>query len=137
MKNFFKKFVKAALVFTFVFACSATAYAYSGKFAFNLTSGSFSPWKYTDAVYKYSESENPVVEATYTDPSDATFKYDVVNSDEESRVVPFSKTGTFPLTAFDRNTTVQNKQYRLRVKRESGSWSSSASTQGLWNIDSY
>lgn len=137
MKKVFKKFAKVALVFTFVFACTATAYAYNGKFAFNLTSGSFSSYAYSDAVYKYSESENPVVEATYTDPSDATFQYDVVNSNDESRVVPFSKTGTFSLTAFERNTTVQNKQYRLRVKRESGGVFSSASTQGLWNIDSY
>lgn len=137
MKKNFMKFTKMALVFTFVFACTATAYAYNGKFAFDLTSGWTSSWAYSEAVYKYSESENPVVEATYTDPSDATFKYDVVNSNDESRVVPFSKTGTFSLTAFERNTTVQNKQYRLRVKRESGGVFSSASTQGLWNIDSY
>lgn len=137
MKKVFKKFAKVALVFTFVFACTATAYAYNTKFAFDLTSGSLSPWKYSSEAYKYSVDENPVVECTYVKPSDATFKYDVVNSDDESRVVAFSATGTFSTREFERNTTVQNKQYRLAVKRESGSWNSSATTQGKWNIDSY
>lgn len=126
-----------ALVFTFVFACTATAYAYNTKFAFDLTSGMFSPWKYSSEAYKYSEYENPVVECTYVEPSDAKFTYDVVNSNEESRVRSFSAKGTFETREFDGNVTVKNKKYRLRVKRETGSWGSSANTQGHWNIDSY
>ncbi|GFH94040.1 hypothetical protein IMSAGC003_00570 [Lachnospiraceae bacterium] len=137
MKNVIKKFTKVALVFTFVFACTATAYAYNTKFSFDLTSGMFSPWKYSSEAYKYSADENPVVECTYVEPSDATFTYDIVNSNDESRVVAFSAEGTFATREFERNTTVQNKKYRLRVKRDSGAWNSSANTQGTWNIDSY
>lgn len=97
----------------------------------------FSPWKYSSEAYKYSADENPVVECTYVEPSDATFTYDIVNSNDESRVVAFSAEGTFATREFERNTTVQNKKYRLRVKRDSGAWNSSANTQGTWNIDSY
>lgn len=133
----FKKFAKMALVFTFVFACTVTAYAYNTKFSFDLTSGMFSPWKYSSEAYKYSVDESPVVKCTYVEPSDAKFTYDVVNSNNESRVVVFSAEGTFETRGFERNTTVQNKKYKLAVKRETGAWSSSANTQGAWNIDSY
>lgn len=114
-----------------------TASAYNGKFAFDLSSGWFSSWDYSSTVYKASTDENPVVSATYTNDKTNSFTYDVVNSNSESRVTPMTKTGTFGLTQFSRNTTQQNYQYRLGVKRESGAWNSSASVEGLWNIDSY
>lgn len=131
------KFLILSICIVSLLGSAFVSNAYNVKFAFDLTSGWFSPWAYSSYVYKYSEAENPVVTATYTDNSSNTFTYDVANSNGESRVTPMTKTGTFGITAFSRNTTQKNYQYALRVKRESGSWSSSASVQGLWNIDSY
>lgn len=132
-----KKLITLGMCMCILIGSATIANAYNGKFSFDLSSGWWSPWDYTSYVYKYSKDENPVVTATYTSSSSNEFTYDVVNSDKESRVTPMTKTGTFNLTAFDRNTTQQNYKYALRVKRESGSWNSSASVEGLWNIDSY
>ncbi len=136
MKRTKKNFTLGLCMFIML-ASVITASAYNGKFAFNLSSGWFSPWDYSSVVYKASVDENPVVSATYTNDNTNSFTYDVVNSNSESRVTPMTKTGTFGLTQFSRNTTQQNYQYRLRVKRETGAWNSSASVEGLWNIDSY
>lgn len=132
-----KKLLTLGLCVCIMIGSSTVANAYNGKFSFDLTSGWFSPWAYTSYVYKYSTDENPVVSATYTSNSSNEFTYDVVNSDKESRVTSMTKTGTFGLTAFSRNTTQQNYKYALRVKRENGAWNTSKSVEGLWNIDSY
>lgn len=132
-----KKFFTLGICMFVMFGSVTIASAYNGKFAFDLSSGWFSPWDYTSEVYKVSANENPVVSATYTNDKANSFTYDVVNSNSESRVTPMTKKGTFDLTQFSRNTTQQNYQYRLRVKRETGAWNSSASVEGLWNIDSY
>lgn len=132
-----KKFFTLSICMFVMIGSVTTASAYNGKFAFDLSSGWFSPWDYTSEVYKVSANENPVVSATYTNDKANSFTYDVVNSNSESRVTPMTKKGTFGLTQFSRNTTQQNYQYRLRVKRETGAWNSSASVEGLWNIDSY
>ena len=132
-----RNFFALGLCMLIMLGSVTTASAYNTKFSFSLSSGWFSPWDYSSAVYKVTTDENPVVSATYTNDKKNTFKYDVVNSDSESRVTPITKTGTFSVTKFSRNTTQQNYKYRLGVKRETGAWNSSASVEGLWNIDSY
>ncbi len=128
---------KTFLVLALLFATVISSYAYNTKFSFDLDSGWMSHWAYSSYATKFSVDEAPVVECTYTNGSTSTFKYSVFNTNNEQRVVAFSKTGTFGPKAFRRNTTVQNYKYKLGVKRDGGSWHSSANTQGQWNIDSY
>lgn len=137
MNKRLKKFTKLTVMGTILFGSVLSVSAYNGKFSFNLSSGWMSPWAYTSYATKYSKSENPVVQCTYANGSTKNFEYTVRNSNNEDRVVPFTKNGTFGIRAFERNTTVQNYKYKLGVTRHGGSWNSSANTQGLWNVDSY
>ena len=138
MKNTRARRTTGTMLVLLVFVCATlTAYAYNTKFSFNLTSGWWKGYAYSGYATKYTTSENPVVCCTYTSGSTNKFKYTVRNSNNEDRVVPFEKAGTFGNKAFERNTTQQNYKYKLGVARTAGAWNSSASTQGLWNIDSY
>lgn len=116
---------------------STLAHAYNGKFSFKLSSGFMSHWSYSDAAYKVTNTQNPVVQTTYTSGATSTFIYDVVNSNFESRVVQMRKTGTFSPTAFSRNTAVAGYRYKLRIKRDGAQFWDSATAEGLWNPDSY
>lgn len=137
MNKRLKVFVKFLTIGAILFGSVLSVSAYNGKFSYNLESGWFSPWAYSSYATKYSVDENPVVQCTYTTGSTDNFEYTVRNSNDQDRVVRFTQSGTFGLRAFERNTTVQNHMYKLGVKRVGGSWNSSASVQGLWNIDSY
>lgn len=137
MKKVLRKITKLALMGAILFAAVSSVSAYNGKYTFNLKSGVMSGWNYSSYVYKYTESENPVVSCTYTSGSTDTFEYTVFNNNNEQRVVSFTKSGTFGLRAFSRNITVKNYRYKLGIRRDGGSWYSSANAEGLWNIDSY
>lgn len=138
MKSMKRKTLASVMLMMFMFTfATMTAFAYNTKFSFNLTSGLGKAYAYSSYATKYTTDENPVVRCTYTSGSTNKFKYTVRNTDNEDRVVPFEKAGTFGNTAFERNTTQQNYKYRLGVARTAGAWNKSASTQGLWNIDSY
>lgn len=132
-----KAFLKVGFMFALLAGTITTASAYNAKFAFDLDSGWMSPWAYSSVSYKASYDESPIASCTYAGGSTRNFEYTVVNSDYQSRVVNFTKDGTFKATPFGRHTTVQNYQYRLGVTRHGGSWNSSANTQGNWSPDSY
>ncbi|MEE3470999.1 MAG: hypothetical protein VZR24_10060 [Butyrivibrio hungatei] len=138
MKSMKRKTIASVIFMIFVFTIATmTAFAYNTKFSFNLTSGWNKTYAYSDYATKYTTDENPVVRCTYTSGATSKFKYTVRNSNNEDRVIPIEKAGTFGNTAFERNTTQQNYKYRLGVQRLEGAWNTTASTQGLWNIDSY
>ncbi|NLK23800.1 MAG: hypothetical protein GX309_07445 [Clostridiales bacterium] len=132
-----KTITKMIFVFIILVGMVMTVNAYNTKFSFDLTSGMMSPWAYSSFAYKYTDDESPVVECTYTDGCTNKFKYSVFNSNNEHRVTPLTKTGTFGITQFQRDITQKNYSYKLGATREAGSWYESANTQGQWNIDSY
>lgn len=115
----------------------ATVNAYNTKFSYVLTSGLLSPWVYSDYAWKSSKNENPVFNCTYSEGSTSYFHFDVVNSNHQSRVVPFEGYCTFPTREFERNTTQQGFKYKLGIKRRGGTWDSWAKAHGQWNVDSY
>lgn len=94
MTKVVKNMGKAFLVLVILFATVVSSYAYNTKFGFDLNSGWFSSWAYSSYATKFSVSESPVVKCTYTDGSTSKFKYSVFNSDNEQRVVAFTKSGT-------------------------------------------
>lgn len=136
MKNS-KTIAKCVLALMLVLLTTVVVEAYNAKFSFDLSSGMFRSWAYSSTATKFTVDQAPVVKCIYTDGSTSKFEYTVVNSNNEARVTNMTKTGTFPTTAFTRNITQQNYQYRLGVRRVAGAWHSTARTEGNWNIDSY
>ena len=136
-KKNLKKVLVASMSCALLLGSASSVQAYNAKFSFSNTSGVMSPWSYSSEATKFSKDENPVVKCTKTSGSTSKFEYDVANSNKESRVVTFTKSGKFNTTKFSRHTTVKGYKYRLRVCRHGGAWYSKARTDGYWNIDSY
>lgn len=125
-----------ALSFAFLVTFTSVN-AYNAKFAFNLKSGMLSPWSYSSYAYKATNNEAPVVMVTYTEGATSNFTYTVRNSDNQDRVNPFTRSGTFNTRAFQNSFLTKDYKYRLGIKRDGGGWTQSAVTHGLWNPDSY
>jgi hypothetical protein len=135
-----RKVLTVAVIFTFVFSCVTTAQAYNTKFSFDITPGMLSPWGYSSYATKFTKNESPVVKCTYTGGKTKRFMYTVRNSNNQDKVSPITRTGTFSTTAFKGNQTTQNYMYKLGAMSMDGassSWLSGTRTEGQWNIDSY
>lgn len=132
-----RKFIVFSIMSLILIAGVLTANAYNAKFSYSIKSGWWSPWKYSDYGWKYSEDQNPVVNCTYSEGSTSYFEYTVVNSNFENRVRVFGDYCTFNTREFNGNITEQGYRYQLGVKRRGGAWNSEARAQGQWNIDSY